>query len=220
MTIAEPQSTSTVTATAVPSYASSACNSGNITTAYANACSCVGVATCIVTNDPSTTTLTPTHTQTVSSFYLAVSTPGVSSTNDSLISIASETYGNTNSHALAISNIADNTTAPAVFYLTDTSQLEFYLNNDTTTTAVLSNDDQTSITEPLFFDPQSDIDTSQYARVVVTPFQNLSVAGVNSANGNSMFLDCGGLLDLGENSHEFDLLGNTCVEVDVILVPL
>ena len=122
--------------------------------------------------------------------------------------MSNDVYGYENSNTLTFTT---DITAASGFVISGT-QLE--------TSGILSDDDDTSVTEPLFFDSASTISSAGYAKVDVTIGQSLGITLRNEFNGDSVIEDCGGLLDVGPTAGGTDVLGNSCSVVALSAVPL
>lgn len=203
-------SPTTVTATAVPVFASAACN-GNTTPVpvrFSSACSCAGITHATTTAPSPVSTVSYTTTFTVSSFLLLAS--GTPLPSPEYLKLSNEVYGYEGSNTLTFTT---DIASGSIFSLAG-QQLALLSGG------LLSDDDPASVTEPLFFDTNSTIQTAGYAPVNVAISQGLAVSLVNTANGNKVIQACGALLDVGAVSGGTDVIGNACGLVALSAVPL
>jgi len=200
----------TITPTDIPAFASAACD-GNTTPVpvrYSSACSCAGVTKATTIAASPTCTEDFTTTITVSSFLILAS--GGPLPAPEYLQVSPDAYGADSSETLDFT--ADITQSSA--FLISGSQLEIL------GTGLLSNDDAPTFTEPLFFDSASAISTFGYTPVDVSIGQDLSVTLTNTGNGDNVEQDCGGLLNVGPTAGGVDIFGNQCSVVGLTAVPL
>jgi hypothetical protein len=175
---------------------------------YSSACSCAGVTSATTVAPSPTSTGDYTTTVTVSSFLIIAS--GAPFSTPEFLQLSTQEIGpeNSETHGFA-SDITD-----ASGFEISGSQLQILANGD------LSDDDSPVVAEPLFFDSASTISSQGYTPVDVTVGQDLRVALVNTANGDSIIEDCAGLLNVGATAGGTNFLGESCQVIGLSIVPL
>jgi len=197
----------TISGTSVPSYATAGCNpnSGNTTPLwdrFASACKCAGVTPLTSYQPTPTATYTITQTSTVASFQVTATGPA---------------GGWLDKDALNADIIRAGFTAGTKGHLwckLDGGYLEI-IGNGLDGYQAYQVPDATSY--PLYFQTPPHIPPGH--RVAFVVHNDLSITGTTS-NGNTIFQNCGGLLDMSNAPGGVDFFGSTCTPVALVAVPL